>query len=61
VRSHATDADPPDIGALSNEELKDQISRLSEREQVVSYERRILHGKIDILRAELVSRLRQGR
>jgi ATP-dependent Clp protease ATP-binding subunit ClpC len=59
VRSHATDADPPDIGALSNEELKDQISRLSEREQVVSYERRILHGKIDILRAELVSRLRR--
>jgi ATP-dependent Clp protease ATP-binding subunit ClpC len=56
VRSDATD---DDIGALSNEELKDQISRLSEREQVVSYERRILLGKIDILRAELSSRLRR--
>jgi hypothetical protein len=27
----------------------------------VSYQRRILHGKIDILRAELVARLRRRR
>jgi predicted HTH transcriptional regulator len=49
----------PDLGALSDEELKELIQELTEREQKVSYERRILHGKIDILRAELVNRLRK--
>ena len=48
----------PDLGALSDTELKDLIQQLTEEEQEVSYKRRILHGKIDILRAELVSRLR---
>jgi hypothetical protein len=49
----------PDLGALSDEELKDMIQDLTEGEQEVSYRRRILHGKIDILRAELVNRLRK--
>ena len=35
--------------------------QLTEEEQEVSYKRRILHGKIDILRAELVNRLRPAR
>jgi hypothetical protein len=48
----------PDIGAMSNQELKDVIAELTEEEREVSYRRRLLHGKIDILRAELVSRLR---
>jgi hypothetical protein len=51
----------PDLGALSDEELKDLIDQLTEEEQEVSYRRRILHGKIDILRAELVNRLRGDR
>jgi hypothetical protein len=51
----------PDLGALSDEELKDLIRQLTEEEQEVSYRRRILHGKIDIMRAELVNRLRGGR
>lgn len=51
--------DFPDLGALSDEELKALIARLTEEEQGVSYQRRILHGRIDILRAELVSRLRK--
>jgi hypothetical protein len=51
--------DFPDLGALSDQGLKDLISELTEREQRVSYERRILHGRIDILRAELVNRLRK--
>ena len=51
----------PDLGALSDEELKDYIDRLTAEEQEVSYRRRILHGKIDILRAELVNRLRKRR
>ena len=41
------------------QELKDLIQQLTEEEQEVSYKRRILHGKIDILRAELVNRLRK--
>lgn len=51
----------PDLGALSDQELKDLIQQLTEEEQEVSYRRRILHGKIDILRAELVNRLRSKR
>ena len=39
----------PDLGALSDQELKDLIHQLTEDEQGVSYKRRILHGKIDIL------------
>ena len=49
----------PDLGALSDPELKDLIHQLTEEEHEVSYRRRILHGKIDILRAELVNRLRK--
>lgn len=51
----------PDISALSNKELKDLIAELTAEESQVSYRRRILHGKIDILRAELVNRLRAER
>jgi hypothetical protein len=48
----------PDLGSLSDVELKDVIRQLTEEETEISYRRRILHGKIDILRAELVNRLR---
>ena len=47
------------ISNLSDEELKQLIQQHTEEEQEVSYRRRILHGKIDILRAELVNRLRK--
>ena len=50
---------PPDLGSLSDEELKKLIDELQAREREVSYERRILHGKIDILRSELVARLKE--
>jgi hypothetical protein len=49
----------PDLGALTDEELKDLIGSLTDEETEISYRRRILHGKIDILRAELVNRLRK--
>jgi len=49
----------PDLGALTDQELKDLIDDLTKEELEVSYRRRILHGKIDILRAELVNRLRK--
>ena len=48
----------PDLGSLSDKELKDLIDKLTEEENEISYKRRVLHGKIDILRAELVNRLR---
>ena len=49
----------PDLGSLTDTELKDLITELTEEELDISYKRRILHGKIDILRAELVNRLRK--
>ena len=51
----------PDIGALDDSELKETIQRLTEEEREVSYRRRVLHGQIDILRAELVNRLKSKR
>jgi hypothetical protein len=51
----------PDIGAMDDPELKELIDKLTAEEQEVSYRRRILHGQIDILRAELVNRLRENR
>ena len=51
----------PDLGSLSDEELKKLKDDLEAEEREVSYRRRILHGKIDILRAELVNRLRVNR
>jgi len=47
----------PDLASLGDDELKKLIDDLTQEEQEVSYRRRILHGKIDILRAELVARL----
>jgi hypothetical protein len=49
----------PDLGALTDKELKELIDQLSGEEVDISYQRRMLHGKIDILRAELVNRLRR--
>ena len=50
----------PDLASLSDDELKNLIDELTREEQDVSYRRRILHGKIDILRAELVVRLQKS-
>jgi hypothetical protein len=50
----------PDLGSLSDDELKALITDLEGQEREVSYQRRLLHGKIDILRAELVARLQKG-
>ena len=49
----------PDLASLADEDLKRLIDEYTAEEQEVSFRRRILHGKIDILRAELVARLRQ--
>ena len=49
----------PDLASTSDEALKGLIDEYTQEEQEVSYRRRILHGKIDILRAELVARLQK--
>lgn len=50
-----------DLEQKSNEELRRLLDELYAEEQRVSYRRRVLHGKIDILRAELVRRLKDQR
>jgi hypothetical protein len=45
-----------DITALSEAELRERLEGLVEEERAVSYRRRILHGRIDLIRAELVRR-----
>ena len=50
----------PDLGSLEDSALKSLIEELEQQEREVSYQRRLLHGKIDILRAELVARLQKS-
>lgn len=50
-----------DLEHKSNDVLRGLLDELYAEEQRVSYRRRVLHGKIDILRAELVRRLKAGR
>ena len=45
---------------MTDEELKQFKVELEAEEHELSFQRRILHGKIDILRAELVARLKQS-
>jgi hypothetical protein len=48
----------PDLSTLSDEELKDLIRQLTEEELAVSKQRRLLHGRIELLKTELVGRLK---
>jgi hypothetical protein len=47
----------PDPTTLSDHELKELIDRLMKEEQEVSYRRRTLHGRIDLLREVRQARL----
>lgn len=49
----------PDLATLSDEDLHKIIEELKAEENEVSYRRRLLHGKIDILKAEVVARLQK--
>lgn len=49
----------PDLASLDDTGLRQLIRDLMREEQELSYRRRMLHGKIDILRAELVARLQK--
>jgi RsiG-like len=48
----------PDLNTLADDDLDRLIEELERRESEVSYERRLLQGTIDILRAERVARKR---
>jgi hypothetical protein len=48
----------PDLGSLSDDDLKALIDRLEAEENEVSYRRRLLQGRIDILRAERTARMK---
>ena len=50
-----------DLGNRSDDEIRELLDGLYNEEQRVSYRRRVLHGKIDILRSELVRRLKADR
>lgn len=47
-----------DFREKSDEELKHILEALCEEEEQISFRRRVLHGKIDMLRAELVDRMK---
>ena len=48
----------PDLGTLSDDDLKTLIDKLTQEENDVSFRRRLLQGRIDILRAERTARLK---
>jgi hypothetical protein len=49
----------PDLTTLTDDDLRVMIRDLEKEEDDISFRRRVLHGRIDILRAELVARLRE--
>ena len=49
----------PDFSTLTDDDLRVMIRDLEKEEDEISFRRRVLHGRIDILRAELVARLRE--
>lgn len=52
------DFDPaPDLVGLDDEQLKAEIHRLTDREREISFQRRFLHGQIELARGELLRRV----
>ena len=49
----------PNIGGMSDEELRNLLKKWTDEEMEVSFVRRILRGKMDIVRAELRERERR--
>ena len=50
--------DAGDAGDLSDDELRERIHERTQSEREVSFKRRMIHGHIDLLRAEIIARLR---
>jgi hypothetical protein len=53
-----SDDDRDDAAQLSDDELRELVHARTRSEREVSFKRRILHGHIDLLRAEIIARLR---
>lgn len=49
-----------ELTELGDEELRERLRGVRREEADVSYERRMLHGKIDVLRSEVRQRMNQG-
>ena len=45
-----------DLTALSEEDLRERLGALSEEERALGYRRRVIQGRIDLIRAELAGR-----
>jgi FKBP-type peptidyl-prolyl cis-trans isomerase (trigger factor) len=52
------DDETTDVGELSDDELREQIVELEREEDDISLRRRMLHGRVDMLRAERERRRR---
>jgi hypothetical protein len=50
--------EPDDAVALSDDDLRERIHARTQSEREVSFKRRMIHGHIDLLRAEIIARLR---
>lgn len=48
----------PDLATLSEDNLKTLIDELTREENEVSFRRRLLQSRIDILRAERIARMK---
>lgn len=46
-----------DPQAMDDEQLRSRIREIRSAEEAVSYERRMLHGRIDVLRSEILARI----
>lgn len=46
----------PDLTSFSEEELRIQLEAFSSEERELSYRRRVVQGRIDLLRVELIKR-----
>lgn len=46
-----------EFGALTDDGLRDEVQRLTRREHEISFQRRFLHGQIELARGELARRL----
>lgn len=61
MKEHESETVLANLSERTDEELREILDQLYEEEQRISYRRRVLHGKIDIIRAELFQRLKATR
>jgi hypothetical protein len=60
LQTEGNEEHPADLTALSDVELSEEIRRLTQREREISFQRRYLHGQIEIARSELIRRLAEA-